>query len=107
MPISLVPCDRDPFPALLGDRLGLGRELFGDKTIEQGNVTKPTAIIAFEEITFDNPARLGVGIHSNEASTTIGGAHGIFRQRPSKLIRLIMAGAGSILPDLHLSGVIG
>ena len=39
---------RDPLPAFRGDRLGLGLQLFGDETIEQGDVLQPTAVVMLE-----------------------------------------------------------
>jgi hypothetical protein len=71
MPINRAPCDRNPAPPLLGDRLGLRRELFGDKSVEQGNVLKPTAIIVLRKIARDGAACLLVSGNSNETSTTI------------------------------------
>ena len=41
---------RNPLPAFLGDRLGLGFQLFGDETIEQGDVLKPAAVVMLEQI---------------------------------------------------------
>ena len=39
---------RDPLPALRGDRLGLGRQLLGNETVEQGDILQPTAIVVLE-----------------------------------------------------------
>jgi hypothetical protein len=48
-----------------------------------------------------------VGVKFNEARAAIGRANGIFRKPASYLIRLIVAGAVDVLPDLFLSCVIG
>jgi hypothetical protein len=82
------------------------RELLGDKTIKQGDVLKPTAIIVLKEVALDGTARLLVGRNSNEASTAIRRADSIFRESASDLVGLIMTGATGVLPDLLLPGVV-
>jgi hypothetical protein len=98
--------DRYPLPVFLRDCLGLSREFFGNETIEQGGILKPTAIIVLKEVALDGTACLLVRINPNEASTTIRRADSIFRQRSPNLVRLIMAGAAGTLPDLLLSRVV-
>jgi len=92
--------NRNPFPAFLGDGLGLCCELFGDKTIKQSDVLQPTAIIMLKEVALDGTARLFVASNSNEASTTIRCADSMFRQRSANLLGLIITRATGILPDL-------
>ena len=52
-------------------------------------------------------SRLLVGVKSDEARSSIGRAHGVFRQHASNLIGLIVARATDVLPDLLLSGMVG
>ncbi len=105
--VGEIDRDRNPFPAFGGDRPGLGLEFFGDKTIEQSNILKPTAVVVFEQVSQNSATSLFVCIEPNEARTAIGRANCIFGEHPPNLIRLIVAGAVDVLPDLFLSCVVG
>ncbi len=60
-----------------------------------------------EQIAHDDAAGLLVGIEPDELRATIGGADGVLRQHPADLIRLVIAGAADIVPDLLLARVVG
>jgi hypothetical protein len=60
---------RNPLPAFCGNCLCFGLQLFGDKTIEQGDVLQPTAVVMFKKVAQDAATRLFVGIEPNEART--------------------------------------
>ena len=66
---------RDPFPAFLGDCLGLRLQLLSNKTVEQSDILKPAAIVMLEQIAQDGTSGLLVGVNANRQRTAIG-SHG-------------------------------
>ncbi len=75
--VGEIDGDRDPLPALRGDRLGLRRQLLGDETIEQGDILQPAAIVVLEQIAQDAAACLLVGVEPDELRAAVGGADGL------------------------------
>ena len=99
--------DLDPLPALGSDRLGIGAQLLGDKTLEQSDVLEPAAAVLLEEIAQHTATSRLIGGDADEAGALVGGLHRTLGQNAPDLIRLVVPRPVDILPDLFLSGVIG
>jgi hypothetical protein len=101
-----IDIDLDPLPALGGDLLRFGFQLFCDHAVEEADILQPAAVILLEEIAQDDTARLLIGFEADEQGALVRRARGAFRQQPADLIRLLAVGALKRLPDLLLTRVI-
>ena len=60
-----------------------------------------------EQVAQNAATRLLIGVEPDELRAAIGGADGLLRQHAPDLVRLIIAGATDVLPDLLLSRMVG
>ena len=104
--IGEVRSDLDPVPALGLDCLGLGRELLGDKLLQQRHILEPAFVILREQVAEHDAASFLIGREPDEAGTLVGGADGVFRQQLADEIGLLVVAALHGLPDLFLPGMV-
>src|SRR5690606_29657987 len=105
--VGEVDRSRDPLPALFGELVRLGLELLIGKPVEKRRVLEPAAPVVLEEVAGDGAARRRVSLDADEASASIGGVYGAFRQKPANVPGVLVPALLDRIPDLLLAGMVG
>ena len=98
--------DLDPLPAFGLDRLGLGRELLGDKLLQQRHILEPALVIPGEQVAQHDAAGVLVGGEPDEAGALVGGPHRVLGQQLADVIGFLVIAAPHGLPGLLLPGMV-